>query len=540
MPNTTTETNGADRGHNEAGALYTKMEERMMARDSKGASDVYYDLVKAKRPFKEIMGEAVRIHAPYTHVPYHQRIDDGYPNFVNNDHCLLSARAALRLSEMVPGDAKMLPLAQTIWYIPTGLDIWNQKLGKAPGHYTRTDAVQPKDPPKPVVYWADQTPLKEAGTIKERLNTWLQLVERGEVINAYRIFLGLLEEKAYRKEVLAELVFAGLIDVQDRVLFNRSYTTGHKSFRARATVEVGGALGWDTPESHNVIYAGALDIAVGPRWHSSYESACVIVKSMIDGERIGSGAFSGTSEKERGLLKNTMPLTETETAELIDALINGTEPAHVRVMARLLNEGRGPRQMLDVIQMAAAQILVRTNDSNNFSIPQHCYEYCNTLGWFFDNFEHPRRLKLLFLAGSYVNRDAWHQRDTKDLAKLAIKAPRAAAKKSNEQILKHIEEAMLAFKGPEGVDWARAYLDADGDKAALRQCVALTAARIGNDPHNQELGQITMEDYAKNDGPGRDMVAFAGIQHTACHRKYGDVLESSRRFGHALGIESLH
>ena len=119
MPNTTTETNGADRGHNEAGALYTKMEERMMARDSKGASDVYYDLVKAKRPFKEIMGEAVRIHAPYTHVPYHQRIDDGYPNFVNNDHCLLSARAALRLSEMVPGDAKMLPLAQTIWYIPT-------------------------------------------------------------------------------------------------------------------------------------------------------------------------------------------------------------------------------------------------------------------------------------------------------------------------------------------------------------------------------------------------------------------------------------
>ena len=538
MPNITNGSNAT--GHNAAGPIYAKLEERIMARDSKGASDVYYELVKAGRPFTEIMGEAVRIHAPYTHVPYHQRIDDGYPNFVNNDHCLLSARAALNLHKMVPGEAKMLPLAQTIWYIPTGLDIWNQKLNKAPGHYTRTEAEQPKNPPKPVVYWADQKPRTENGPIRDRLNTWLQLVERGEVINAYQVFLGLMEEKAYRKEVLAELCFAGLIDVQDRVLFNRSYTTGHKSFRARATVEIGAALGWDTPEAHNAIYAGALDIAVGPRWHSTYESACVIVKSLIDGERISSSAFSGTSEIERACLKNTTPPTEAEAAELIDALLNAPEPAYIYVLARLIKEGRGPRQLVDVIQMAAAQILVRSNDSNNFSIPQHCYEYCNTLGWFFDNFDHPRRLKLLFVAAAFVNRDAWHQRGTNDFAKLSIKAPRVAGKKTTQQMLQQVEDAMLAFKGPEGVAWARAYLDADGDKAALRTCIALTAARIGNDPHNQELGQLTMEDYAKNSGPGRDMVAFAGIQHTAVHRKYGDVLEASRRFGHALGVESLH
>ena len=30
---------------------------------------------------------------PYTHVPFHQRLDDGLVKFVNNDHCLLSARA---------------------------------------------------------------------------------------------------------------------------------------------------------------------------------------------------------------------------------------------------------------------------------------------------------------------------------------------------------------------------------------------------------------------------------------------------------------
>src|SRR5437868_15170595 len=75
-------------------ALYGKLEQRILARDQKGASDVYYELVRERRPMTEMVAEAVRIHAPYTHVPYHERIDDGYVNFVNNDHCLLSVRAA--------------------------------------------------------------------------------------------------------------------------------------------------------------------------------------------------------------------------------------------------------------------------------------------------------------------------------------------------------------------------------------------------------------------------------------------------------------
>ncbi|MEJ0069211.1 MAG: hypothetical protein WDO24_11350 [Pseudomonadota bacterium] len=71
-------------------ALYATLEERILARDQVGASATYYELLRAGRPLTELLGEAVRIHAPYTHVPYHERIDDGFVNFVNNDHCLLS------------------------------------------------------------------------------------------------------------------------------------------------------------------------------------------------------------------------------------------------------------------------------------------------------------------------------------------------------------------------------------------------------------------------------------------------------------------
>ena len=116
-----------------------------------------------------------------------------------------------------------------------------------------------------------------------------------------------------RHEVLAELCFAGLIDVQDRLLHNRSYTTGHKAYRARSTVELGNALGWD--HAHNIIYAGALDIAVGPRWYSTYEVACNYIKMMIEGEALHAVPYSGVSDAELAVLRNKEPVNQQEAAE---------------------------------------------------------------------------------------------------------------------------------------------------------------------------------------------------------------------------------
>jgi hypothetical protein len=243
--------------------LYDRLEQTVLDRDQAGASEVYYDLVRAERPLSEIVRETTRIHAPYTHVPYHQRIDGGFVRFVNNDHCLLSSRASLALPDYLPGELRYLPMAQTIWYVPSGLDPWNQLLGKAPGHYgRRTYKPEPNATvPRPTAHWPDQEPLHLDGPFEERLNHWLTLVQCGEVIEAYRVFLGLFEEPGRRHDLLGHMAFAGLIDVQDRMLLNRSYTTGHKSYRARATFEIGDAVGWD--QAHDVLYAGVPDMAVG-------------------------------------------------------------------------------------------------------------------------------------------------------------------------------------------------------------------------------------------------------------------------------------
>jgi hypothetical protein len=68
----------------------------------------------------------------------------------------------------------------------------------------------------------------------------------------------------------------------------------------------------------------------------------------------------------------------------------GPSLANIERVSALLKSGKSPRYILDM-QITAADIIIATDNDLNFSLPQHCWEYCNTLGWFYDNFEHPKR-----------------------------------------------------------------------------------------------------------------------------------------------------
>ena len=501
---------------------YARLEERILARDQKGASDVLYRLMKQGRPVTEITRETVRIHAPYTHVPYHQRLDDGVVKFVNNDHCFLSERVGLPLRSMIRPELAWLPMAQTVWYMPTGLDPWNQLLGKAPGHYTRLYEISvDQAPPAPEIHWPDQEPLQTDGPLRERLNHWLTLVQRGDVVQSYRVFLGLMAEPAHRRAALAHLAFAGLIDVQDRMLHNRSYTTGHKAFRTRATIEIGEALGWDT--AHSVLYAGVPDVAVGPRWYSTYEMGCNVVQNLLDG-------------RDDVFLAQDARLSPAEEAMLVDVINRGREWSVIDALVELLRAGRGPRRILDAIQVAAARVILDTGGINNFSMSQHGYEYCNTLGWFFDTFQHPHRLKLLFVAASFINRAAEHQANTPDNGRRAITTPPGVASLSAGQLLARLDSALLALRADESVDLTAFYLKAGFDRPALIETLANGATKLGNDPHNQELGLCLLEDYLHTQAHDRERLLLACAKHTAGHRKYGDALECYRRFEEAFGL----
>lgn len=510
---------------------YARLEERILARDQVGAAEVFFDLARAGRPLAEMLGEAVRIHAPYTHVPFHQRLDDGLVKFVNNDHCLLSARATLRLSAYMPGKHSMLPMAQTIWYLPTGLDPWNQLLGKAPGHYTRMYKLDVSAaPPPPDVHWPDQEPLATDGSLDERLNWWLTLVQRSEVVEAYRVFLGLLADAnkdpsgEMRRNVLSQLVFAGLINIQDRMLFNRSYTTGHKGYRARATVELGDVFGWDN--AHALVYAGVPDMAVGPHWYSCYEMACNVSQALLDGA-------------DHDLRGNQGSLTAEQQRELEDLILHSHEPTWQYHVVNLLKAGAGPRQILDVMQVAAAELMLECGAPENYSMPQHCAEYCNTLRWYFDAFDHPHQVKLLFVAGAMVNTAAHNQAaDAKNGAR-PVAGIRNVDAWDAPRILARLHQSLLARNQDESLALVRAYVGSGYDDADLVHLLATAAAEFGNDPHNQEICLSLLEDYAVSTAVDRERLLLGSVTNLTGYRKYGEPLEAYQRYAAAFDLPKV-
>jgi hypothetical protein len=504
---------------------YARLEERILARDQVGAAEVYFELARAGRPLSEMLHETVRIHAPYTHVPFHQRLDDGQVKFVNNDHCLLSARAALRLSELLPDGYQHLPMAQTIWYLPTGLDPWNQLLGKAPGHYTRMYKLDVSaQPPPPEVHWPDAPPLALDGSLDERLNHWLTLVQRSDVVNAYRVFVGLLEgaDAETRREILSHLVFAGLIDIQDRMLFNRSYTTGHKAYRARAMVELGEVFGWSN--AHSLAYAAVPDMGVGPHWYSCYEMAGNLCQALLDG-------------RDHELLENHGSLDAREQAELEDAMLHSHEPVWQYQIVNLLNAGKGPRQILDVIQVAAAELMLECGAPENYSMPQHSAEYCNTLRWYFDAFDHPHQLKLLFVAGAMLNTAAHNQAaDPKNGAR-PVRNLRSAL--GQRQLLSRLHASLLERNQDESLAMVHAYVTSGFEDASLVQLLATAAAEFGNDPHNQEICLSLLEDYTRSTAAGKERLLLGSVTNLTGYRKYGDPLEAYQRYAAVFDVPTL-
>ena len=95
---------------------------------------------------------------------------------------------------------------------------------------------------------------------------------------------------------------------------------------------------------------------------------------------------------------------------------------------------------------------------------------------------------------------------------------------------------MMALNPPESVAWTRAYLEGGYDRQPLVQTLALGAVKEGNDPHNQEIGLCLVEDYMHSTAADRDTLLMACAQFIAGHVKYGDPIESYRRFTDAFDL----
>ena len=155
---------------------FDQLTEAILQRDQPRTADLFHKMiVRDGRSIGEALSVVAAAEAPFVNVPCHINFKDGNIVLTNNDHTLLGLRASTCLMPYLPEKYRLLPLLQSVWYIGAGLDIWNQLLAKYPGRYATMKGIHVPPPDYgPVVWLEEAEPIREEGTLDERLHslTW--------------------------------------------------------------------------------------------------------------------------------------------------------------------------------------------------------------------------------------------------------------------------------------------------------------------------------------------------------------------------------
>jgi hypothetical protein len=473
--------------------------EAILQRDQPRTTDLFFGMVaRDGRSVGEALSVVTAAEAPFVQVPSHINVRDGQITLINNDHTILGLRASTYLMPFLPEKYRLLPLLQSVWYIPAGLDIWNQLLGKYPGRYaTMKGIVVPPPSYGPVVWNDEQEPIRETGTVEDRLHQHMIATVSGDSRRSYGLFLGLAEDEEIRPMLSDQLQYLGLIDLQDTVIGRKARNTGHKAIRARAITDLADFIGWE--RSQGVYYMGVPDMAIGPLYYSLYDSVCVRMASEFPD--------SGISLKQT----NQTPLSPAEVEDMIRQLMEADADAVWDLLTAHLKNGKSIRSLGDTIQLGAAELILRTTVPRQFTNGQHPFDYCNVANSWMRTSNNPYQPRILYLMASFVN-DVAHENKLQSSVIECEGAGFDVSSRTPDAILRELDQAIMALDFPRATALANAYLQSGADRRAYQATVALAACRFQDDPHNQKITILTFEEYAHNSTHLRDRLLLAAVR----------------------------
>jgi hypothetical protein len=470
--------------------------EAILERDQPKTADLFFRMVaKEGRSIGEALGVVTAAEAPFVQVPSHINIRDGAISLINNDHTILGLRASAHLMRYLPEKYRLLPLLQSVWYIPAGLDIWNQLLARYPGRYATMKGMEVPPPSYGPTQWIeDMPPIREQGPVADRLHAHMIATVSGDWRRAYGLFLGLAEDAENRPLLRDQLEFLGLIDLQDTVVGRKARNTGHKALRARAVNDLADVIGWE--RAHGVYYMGVPDMAIGPLYYSLYDAACVRVAAEF--------ADAGKSLKET----NRTPLSPAEVEAMIDTLLTADGAAvWDRITAHLKN-GKSINSLGDTIQVAGAELILRTTVARQYTNGQHPFDYCNVANNWLRTSANPYQARILYLMANFIN-DVAHENKLYHPVIEEEGAGFDAAGRTPRALLADLDAAIMALDAPKTTALAAAYLKSGADRRAYQETVALAASRFQDDPHNQKITISCFEEYAQNSTHLKDRFLLA-------------------------------
>jgi hypothetical protein len=477
------------------------------------------------RPLRTMIQEAIGAAAPYVQVPSHlMRLPTGELRGVNYDHTILGWRGAISLMREL-GDARgVLPSVQAMWYVPQGLNVWEQVICQFPGHYARDgeqcnrkfpgpdDHVNRFDGPAwnvPKIYFEDHAPIED-GSVDDRLGRLNWAIAEGNKAEAYGLFLGLAKDPAARHRLKDAILFAGIIDLQDTIINRGGYQNiGHKALRARALVDIADYLGWDN--AHELIYTVVPDLGCSPRLYGLWTEISTICRMELPDH----AAIPKRTDRPPG---------ERALDELTEALLwGGPFEVNAAIMSQF-KRGAGILDVGDAVIACYQRYLIDVLEHPNaFLHPTHALDYMNVVQSWTRDYDNPHQVKAVFMGARFMNdsirSNAIYPRDPKSALEPRRTYRAWADGLAVDRMLPMIKDFVLAQDAPRACALVDSYLDRTTERLKLLDTITYAACHWQNDPHVMRNCSSSIEEYRHNRTSRKDDIIRGYAKHQSRYIK---------------------
>ena len=513
-------------GHVQGAASVERLREEIAGVRYREATTTFCRLVtEVDRPLKDMIREAIAAAAPFVQVPSHlMRLPSGELRGVNYDHTILGWRGAISLMREL-GDARgVLPSVQAMWYVPQGLNVWEQVVCEFPGHYARDgeqcntkfpgpdDHVNRFDGPAwnvPKIYFEDQAPIL-GGTVDERLARMNWAIAEGNKAEAYGLFLGLAQEPAHRQRLKDAILFAGIIDLQDTIINRGGYQNiGHKALRARALVDTADYLGWEN--SHELMYTVVPDLGCSPRLYGLWSEISTICRMELP----QSASIPKRSDK---------PLTERDLDILTEALLWGGPFDVNSAIMSFFKRGAGILDVGDAVMVCFQRYLIDVLEHPNaFLHPTHALDYMNVVQSWTRDHDNPHQAKAVFMGARFMNDTIRSNANFPRDPKMALEHRRAyrgwADAIAIDRMLPVLKEHLLAQDAPRSCALVDSYLERTSERHDLLDTITYAACHWQNDPHVMRNCSSSLEEFRHNQTSRKDDIIRGYAKHQSRYVK---------------------
>lgn len=477
------------------------------------------------RPLRDAIKEAIAAAAPYVQVPSHlMRLPSGEMRGVNYDHTILGWRGAIYLMDELKGKRSVLPSVQAMWYVPQGLNVWEQIICEFPGHYARDgEKCHQKNPgpdshvdrfdgpawSAPKIYFQDHEPI-EAGSVNERLTRLNWAIAEGKREESYGLFLGLAKDPAHRHRLKDAILFSGIIDLQDTIINRGGYQNiGHKALRARALVDIADYLGWEN--AHELIYTVVPDLGCSPRLHGLWTEISNICRMEIPAH----AAIPKRSDR---------PLSERDLDRLTEAILwGGPFDVNAAIMS-CFKRGAGILDVGDAVIACYQRYLIDVLENPHaFLHPTHALDYMNVVQSWARNHDNPHQVKAVFMGARFMNdsirSNAIYPRDPAYGLEPRQNYRAWADGIAVERILTELTTRVLAQDAPRSCALVDSYLSRTTERQLLLDTITYASCHWQNDPHVMRNCASSIEEYKHNRTSRRDDIIRGYVKHQSRYIK---------------------